>query len=108
RTTAPSTCGASSRSRCSPAVLIAAASALERVRRRAQPLTDLDLNAERLPTRAGRGRRLAGDGVRALRVFDVDDPVSHEKLFGLGERAVGHLGSAFALRADDACLPRRR
>src|ERR1700733_11360904 len=108
RTTAPSTRGASSRSRCSPVVFIVAARVLEGVGRPAHHLTHLDLEAERLPAGTGGGRRLASDGIRALRVLDVDDPVAHEELLGLGEGAVRYLGCTFTLRADDACLAGRR
>src|ERR1017187_3536718 len=80
---------------------------LQRVGRRTHPLTHLDLDAEGLSSGPRRGRRLTGDGIRTLRVLDVDDPIAHEELLELGERAVRHFRSAFALRANDACLPRR-
>ncbi len=67
-----------------------------RVGRPAHHLPHLDLDAERGATRARRGRRPAGDGVGTLGGLDVDEPVAHEKLLGLGERAVGHLGRAVA------------
>ena len=113
RTTAPSTCGASSRSRCSP-VVHRVGGRRHASRRRAHHLAHLDRHVQRRAALARRRRRARGDLVGALGVSHVDDPVAGEKLLGLGERAVGHLGRAALAGAHDPRLlraaraPRRR
>ena len=112
RTTAPRTCGASSRSRFSPVNSGDRASHLDG--RRAHHLAHLDRHVERRAARAGRRRRSRRNLVRALRALDVHDPVAGEELLGLGKGAVGDLGRAALARrarswpAPATQAPRRR
>ena len=79
RTTAPSTCGARSRSRFS--LTINATSHVHG--RRAHHLAHLDGHVQRHAALARRRRRAGGDLVGLLRALDIDDPVAREKLLGL-------------------------
>ena len=90
RTTAPSTCGASSRSRCWVRGVAVGGGITASLW--AAPLITCRTSIAMfsgVPPRPGRGGRLGGDLVGALGALDVDDPVAGEELLRLGEHAVG-------------------
>src|SRR6187549_106305 len=107
---APSTCGASSRSRCSAgfgsSVIDAKSPSLVAAPLREHHGVHLDRHVERLAAYAGRRRGARRELVGALRRLDVDDPVAREHLFRLGKWPIGDRGRAVLGRAHDPHLLR--
>src|SRR5688500_7664061 len=110
RATAPSTCGASSRSRCSTVeseTSDVTRPCVSRVRgRRAHHLTHLDRHVERSTTGPRSRGGLRGELVRPLGTVDLDDPVAGEELLRLRKGSIGHRGTILS-RAHQLRLSRR-
>ena len=106
RTTAPSTCGASSRSRCSrPASSRGSSSQVRRAARSSPGAPRSACSSARRPARAP-PTRAPRSRTRARVLSHVDDPVAGEELLGLRERPVGHLWRAALAGAHDPGLLR--
>ena len=107
RITAPSTCGASSRSRCSASASSDGHQSLSSSGGRAHHLADFDRHVAAARRRGPARPTPRRDLVRALRAFDVDDPVAGEELLRLRKHAVGDRLAVLA-GADDAWPGRAR
>src|ERR1700724_2069242 len=91
RATAPSTCGASSRKRCSEVAShgFVIALSLQHLRRRpAHNWAHFDRHVQGLPARTRRGRDFCRDVISPLRRVDIDNPVPGEKFLALRKYAV--------------------
>src|ERR1700722_3040486 len=91
RATAPSTCGASPRNRCSEVAshLLVIELSLQHIRRRsAHDLAYFDRHVQRRTSGARRGGNFGGNLIRSLRTVNIDHPEAGEELFGFGENTV--------------------
>src|SRR5580704_11399776 len=110
RATAPSTCGASSRNRCSDVVShgFVIALSLQHLRwRPAHNWAHFDRHVQGLPAGTRGRRHFCRDRVSSLRRLDIDNPIPRQKFLALRKYAVGD-GQAILTGAHQLSLIGKR